>query len=314
MKIVFNKKIVNGPWGGGNQILRLLVKYFKKRGYDVSFSLDHDTDIVIIMSINEASCSFSFDELLKFKKRKNIIVIHRINDNGSHRPNDHAKDDLMIYRNNIADGTVFISQWVKEYFSKIGLKPEQSVVIDNGIDRNLFYSSHAVPNPTAPIKIVSHHWSDNLSKGYDYYNKIDSFCNENKDIASFRFFGQCPPNYLLTCEKIKPKPYLEVPLYLRDQDVYLTATTYESGGCHIVEGMACGLIPMVYEKSGGPINYSDGFSIVYKDQEDMLNKIVSLYNNRPIFKYLKENIVNNYTYDYNDMSKLYLDFMMGCRT
>jgi len=58
MKITFNRKIVDGPYGGGNQILRLLVRYFKNKGFDVSFSLDEDTEIVIAMDVRDEVCTF----------------------------------------------------------------------------------------------------------------------------------------------------------------------------------------------------------------------------------------------------------------
>ena len=68
MKITFNKTIVDGLWGGGNSILKLLVKYFKDNGHQITFKLESDTDVVIVMDSRDSASVFSFDELKKFKE------------------------------------------------------------------------------------------------------------------------------------------------------------------------------------------------------------------------------------------------------
>ena len=85
MKIAFNKKVVDGPWGGGNQMLMILQGYLTRRNYEVVASLDDCPNVIVIMDSKEASCSFSMSDIAKYKKSHECKIVHRVNDNGSHR-------------------------------------------------------------------------------------------------------------------------------------------------------------------------------------------------------------------------------------
>ena len=62
---------VTGPWGGGNQFLKALKKYFLVRGV---YSEDaDDTDIVLLNSFDKVG------EGIRLKRRNhNLVFIHRI--------------------------------------------------------------------------------------------------------------------------------------------------------------------------------------------------------------------------------------------
>jgi len=306
VKISINKKVVNGPWGGGNQILMLLVDFLVKKGFKISYSLDNDTSVILIMDVKDESCSFSIKQIREFKKNKNVKIIQRINDNGSHRKNNEWLDDLIINVNKeMVDKTIFISKWIKNYFEAKGLKRDNSVVIANGADRKLFYSYNNQRNKDDPLRIVTHHWSRNMAKGYEIYDKLDKFCCSNPDIAHFRFIGRPLEGGILSnCEKIYSKPYKEIGQFLRTEDIYVTATQYESGGCHIVEGMACGLIPLVKRGGGGTENYVEGFGFYYDTFEELKSEILNFKNNYDIFIDAKNNMIN-YTYSNAEMCEQY---------
>jgi len=314
MKIIFNKKVVHGPWGGGNQILKLFQGYLVRRGHQVSYELTDDADVVIIMDVKESSCSFSMNSLRKFKDKTGIRVIHRINDNGSHRKNNvERSDNLMIDINReLADETIFISQWLKDYYVKRGLKVNNSYVIVNGTDRGLFYpGSNVVRLHNEPVKIITHHWSSNMSKGFSIYDELDKFCYKNSNIAQFKFLGNCPDGMLKMCNKISLKPYTEIPFYLMSQDVYVTATQFESGGCHVIEGMACGLIPVVRYGGGGTEEYSRGFGYYFNDFEELKNSIIDIYKNYDLFLDMRNKVRNNYIYSAKEMCEKYLNVIKG---
>ena len=307
MKIAFNKKIVKGPWGGGNQMLSMLCNYLKEKGHKISFDLKDSPDIVVIMDVKDRSCSFSIEQLDNFKKKNKITVVHRINDNGSHRKNNAERNnDRMIYVNNkLADKTIFISNWLKKYYQERGLEPKNSYVIQNGTDRNTFYPDDRIRRHNEPIKLVTHHWSSNMAKGYVIYDKISTFCNNNPEIATFKFLGNCPENMLNNCCKISPKPFKEIPQYLNGQDCYITATQFESGGCHIVEGMACGLIPLVCIGGGGTEDYSTGYGFYYKTIDELINIIKRLRNNYDTYNNYRNYLRINYTYGSKEMNEFY---------
>jgi len=307
MKIAFNKKNIKGPWGGGNQILLLLCNYLKAKGHNICFDLNCNPDIVIMMDIKDSSCSFSIKQLEQFKNRTGVKVIHRVNDNGSHRQNNQERNDDMVIAINhkLVDKSVFISDWVKQYYIKRGLISNNNCVIPNGVDRSIFYPNNKIRMKNEPLKLITHHWSSNMAKGYLVYDKIATFCNNNPEIATFRFLGNSPSNMLKNCDKIKPKPYKEIPKYLQEQDVYITATQFESGGCHIIEGMACGLIPLVRIGGGGPEEYSKGYGFYYNTAEELINIIKLLRKDYALYTNYKDKICSQYIYGAKDMSKLY---------
>ena len=313
MKIIFNKKIVDGPWGGGNQMLLSLVDYLVANNNYVSYKLEKDADVVFIMDVKDQSCSFSIEELKRFKEEKGVKIIHRINDNGSHRKNNEERNDnLMINVNkNLADKTIFISDWLKRYYESKGHFVNKSVVIPNGVDRRIFScSDDEVRSPKDPIKIITHHWSSNIAKGFDIYNLLGDFCNKNPSVATFTFMGNHPSGFLNNCNKLPPQTYKEVPCVLKKNDVYVTATQYESGGCHIIEGMACGLIPLVKKGGGGTEEYSSGYGYYYSDFNGLVDCILKLYNNYDLFIQNRNNVRNNYKYGSWDMGKKYCDMIL----
>ena len=46
------------------------------------------------------------------------------------------------------------------------------------------------------IKIVTHHWSDNLMKGYNFYKYVDELLNNQKyqELFDFTIIGNTPKN------------------------------------------------------------------------------------------------------------------------
>jgi len=221
----------------------------------------------------------------------------------------------MILTNKLlADETIFISEWLRQYYSQRGLVINGSHVIQNATDRKLFY-----PDPSAivrshkdPIKIITHHWSSNMSKGFDIYDQLDRFCQDNPNVATFKFLGNYPDGLLKNCCKISPKPYKDIPPILMSEDVYVTSTQFESGGCHIVEGMACGLIPIVRIGGGGTEEYSKGYGLYYSDFEGLKKHILSLYENYELFLELRRKIRSDYVYDAREMCDNYFRIIRAC--
>tara|TARA_R110000824_G_scaffold328069_3_gene514899 strand:- start:587 stop:1537 length:951 start_codon:yes stop_codon:yes gene_type:complete len=315
MKIAFNKKIVDGPWGGGNQMALLLKSYFIRRDYEVTFSLQDNPDIVVVWDVKDSSCSFSMDELHSYKIKSGCRVVHRVNDNGSHRGSNtgHRSDKRMMDINKLlADETIFISKWLKDYYEDRGLVVSGANIIPNGTDRGRFFPTEFVRRKeTEPIRVFTHHWSNNMAKGYETYRQLNDFCIKNPSVASFTFMGNRPPGYLDNASYIKPQPYIEIPKYLQQHDAYITATQFESGGCHIIEGMACGLIPIVRKGGGGVEEYAKGYASYYDSPEQVFETLIKMRNDYSHYIGLANNIRDNYTYGTKEMCKDYLDIIIG---
>ncbi len=311
MKISFNRAIVEGPYGGGNQILMLLVDYFKRRGIETCFDLADDVDAIFAVDVRDEVCCYGINDIISFKgKHAKVRLLHRINTNGSHIKNDGKRDERIIdFNKRCADITVFISSWVKKYFRNLGLI-SKGVVIENAADRSIFLPSNDVRNQNDPLKIITHHWSDNMAKGYAVYDYVSNFCYNNPQIAEFYFMGRHPRKMCDKAKCISAQSYANIPKYLKDKDLYVTATTFEAGGCHLVEGMACGLVPFVLEGSGGPEEYMKDFGFLFRDSKELLEKIVMLKDNYDLFLRYKHKISDEYTYSSNDMGRMYYDIIM----
>lgn len=299
MKICFTMKFVNNPLGGGNQFLSNFVEYIKKNDSDIDivYDLGHDDiDIIFILDPRVTSVNkIHINKVIAYKKNhKNVKIIHRVNECDIKREKSIGIDKLLVRAMKIADIVVFLSDWLRNYFvNKYNLNVN-SVVIHNGCNRSHFF----IPTEQKhndKIKIVTHHWSSNYLKGFEIYNKIDQYL-ENNNSFEFVFVGNYIKNYKpKNIRLIKPKRGVELGNVLRECDLYLTASQFEPGGMHNLEGVSCGL-PILYRKNSGGIGeVCKDYGEEFDDMEDMLEKIESVYGNRSEYisridyEYLGEN-------------------------
>jgi len=278
MKIFFNRKPVDGPWGGGASFTRNMSKYFLDNGHEVIYELKKDIDLIFMIDPrpNENGCSVN--EILDYKNYfPNTKVCHRINECDKRKNTDFI-DQLILKSNaSVADMTIFISDWLKKYFIEKGFSKD-SVSIYNGCNGNFFYTKkhdlHDRP------RLVTHHWSDNWMKGFDLYTKIDEYLSEDNDFE-FTYIGRYYKGYRPKNTRIiQPIHGDQLGEELRKHDIYVTASRYEPCGMHHIEGSACGL-PVLYHEDGGGINelcHNHGES--FKNFDDFiaaLNKVKKHY-------------------------------------
>ena len=173
MKIYFNKKPISGPWGGGNSFVSEMSSFLSGLGHSVVFSLEEHLDIIFIMDPRKTE-EFSFKDILNYKSKNPFVkIIHRINDTDKARPYaPPVRDELFLEVNKHTDYTIFISEWVKKYFSEKGFNTDESSVIINGCSSKFYYPKDN--ELTSPIKMITHHWSDGPMKGFDVYNFLDT--------------------------------------------------------------------------------------------------------------------------------------------
>jgi glycosyltransferase involved in cell wall biosynthesis len=165
-------------------------------------------------------------------------------------------DELLHKANRVADHTVFISYWLRDYFSEKwfdSTKPHS--VIQNGADDAIFYPPKGdSPQVHSPIRLVTHHWSDNVLKGFDIYQELDSMIHAGKLPGfSFTVIGRWPASIVWkSATTFPPCNGTELADHLRNHDLYVTASRWEPCGMHHIEGAQCGL-PLIYHPDGGGI-------------------------------------------------------------
>jgi hypothetical protein len=230
--------------------------HLRARGHRVSHRLWPWTERILLVAPRPfQNVTFGVDDIRRFKARHpSAKCVHRINQTNLGRGTTNV-DDLFRQANEVADATVFISAWVRDYFAGRWFDVDRPhVVIHNGADPTVFYASAASWNHSAPCRVVTHHWSDNWNKGFAAYQEIDRLIADG-ELPGFELavIGRWPKDITWRSAKTHPAmPPKELGEQLRSHHLYLTAAVAEAGGMHHIEGAQCGL-PLVYHEDGGGV-------------------------------------------------------------
>ena len=252
MKISINRQPKKGPWGGGSKFVESMSSFLENLDHNVIYDLnDPNIDIILMIDPRPNNECYGVNEIYKYKHyNPKVKVLHRINECDA-RKNTNFMDNILIQSANFADKVIFISSWLRDYFSKKGMNVENSSIIYNGCNTSHFFPPERKIQ-SDKIKLVTHHWSDNWLKGHDLYQFIDeNIVGENYE---FTYVGRYCKEY--TPKKTKIIPPLWGPALaeeIKKHDIYVTASRFEPCGMHHIEGAACGL-PVIYHKDGGGIN------------------------------------------------------------
>ena len=256
--IAINMYTVNSSWGGSNVFVQQFAGMLKRYGYRVKFNLNGKVDIILLIDPRHdlQHKAFGIEEIIQYKRRNNEVrILHRINECDQRKGTDFM-DDLLRKANEIADYTVFISEWLRNYFADKWFDtnlPHQ--VIYNGADPKIFHPiGGSIWNRNKPIRVVTHHWSYNPMKGFPIYQQLDDMINSGQITdCEFWVIGQWPKDMnWRSSMAIPPAHGQKLANLLRQCHLYLTASLWEPCGMHHVEGAQCGL-PLVYHADGGGI-------------------------------------------------------------
>ena len=309
MKIAIGAKLKTSAWGGGNQFISSLVIELRRRGDIVTFDLkDNDIDIILLVDPRSYVEGITFGSLeiiyyLLFINNKSI-VIHRINE-CDERKKSRFMNKFLKWSNYCADYTVFISSWLRTL--DIYQKDTNSCIIMNGADEAIFNTSknkNIIWDKKSPLKLVTHHWSPNLMKGWDVYKRLDDLISHTKwnKLIDFTYIGRLPEGFKFKKTKyIKPLSGDKLSDELSKHHVYITASINEPAGMHHIEGISCGL-PVIYRNSGGIPEYCDNYGISFEGEDFYLaiEKMLSNYDN------YKEK-TKNYPHNAKKMTMNYLN-------
>lgn len=285
--VAINLKPRKGSWGGANQWTSQLTEYLRFSGYAVKFDLTGEVDCIILTHTGISDdVSFKADQVEKYRKtHTGVRVIHRINDNDIRKATKHM-DEVQREANRVADHTVFLSGWLRDYYRGLwfdAARPHS--VIYNGASQRAFHPIGSTAwRPDTPFRLVTHHWSDNPLKGFDIYQKVDEAIAAGQlPEVELWVIGRWPKDiHWKTARTFPPASGEKLAALLRQCHCYITATRWEPGGMHHVEGLQCGL-PMVYhQEGGGVVEKGELFGLGFRD--DFADAIEDMKRRYPEFR------------------------------
>ena len=285
MRIGFGFKVQDGPWGGGNQFARNLIEYLRERGETVLFDLARgDIELLLLLEPRGhlPSSAFSDVDVLRYLLFKNsaAVVVHRVNECDERKHTLHM-NRLLQQANRCADYTVFVSNWLRELHQNHGFVPKRAAVILNGSDGSIFNPQGFAPWNSGPLKIVTHHWSGNMLKGFDIYKRLDDLLGSQsfRERYSFTFIGNLPHGFeFKNSTHISPLFDQELAAKLKQHHLYLTASRNEPGSNHQNEAALCGLA-LLFIDSGSLPEYCGGYGISFDENtfEEKLEEVRENY-------------------------------------
>jgi glycosyltransferase involved in cell wall biosynthesis len=259
-----------GSWGGANQWTSQVTRYLENFGYRVRYDLKRSVD-AIVMTHTGLSRGVSFDagDVAGYLAREGQVpVIHRINDNDI-RKGTSEMDAYLAVSNEVASHTVFVSEWLRDHHAKKwfdATKPHS--VIEAGADPAVFHPlGNCPPGSGDPLRIVTHHWSDNWSKGFDVYQEIDELIASGA-VKGFELWiiGRWPKELIWKSARTHaPASGRELAALLRQCHLYVSASRFEPGAMHPVEGLQCGLPLIAHPDSGGTLTMGQRYGVVLGD-------------------------------------------------
>ncbi len=261
--------------------VKQFVSALRRCGFKTVFDLRSPVDAIVIIDPRDdlQKKAFGLEDIKRYKDRcASVKIIHRINECDK-RKGTSFMDDLLRDANDIADYTVFISEWLKEYFIQRWFNPaRQHTVIYNGANPAVF---HAIGNerwtPDKLMRLVTHHWSDNSMKGFPVYKILDDMIAEDQ-ITGFELWviGRWPADMIWrSARTFPPASGHRLADLLRQCHVYITASLWEPCGMHHVEGAQCGLPLIYHEDGGGIIEAGKKYGIGFRD--DLKEKLLDVH-------------------------------------
>lgn len=299
--VFINFKPVNASYGGGNQFVNNLCTYLSKfDNIKITYKLKRNIDIYLIIDIRKGEHKvYPFDRIYSHKiKNKKGIIICRVNDSDITRENK-IREKAILENINKIDHFVFNSLFIKSYyFNKYpAFIATKNSVIFNTSNPKYFFPTNDRKLSSSKIKIVTHHFSDNINKGYKFYYELFNYCKTH-DNLEFIFIGRkFNDNYIFDSNNVPitgPFKDKELGEKLQECDMYISASINDAGPMHVVEALACGLPILYIADEGGGKDIcelaDEKVGEAFLNFEDLTHKIQVIIDNYDTYT---NNIYNN---------------------
>ena len=262
------------PSGGGHQFLRAFWHESASRGLKVENNSISRTTRACLFN------SFNFDEQrLRRLRRNSVLYVHRVDGPiGIYRGKDDGSDQRIWQINQeFADKTIFQSRYSLEKHLSLGMEFKNPVIALNAVDASIFNANNRLGFSSGrKTRLIASSWSDNPNKGSAVYTWLDKHLDWER--FEFTFVGRSPVRFQ-NIRMIDPIPSNRLADYLRQNDIYLTASQNDPCSNSLIEALSCGL-PALYLKSGGHPEIVKNAGLGFDNVEvipTLLDKIIDQY-------------------------------------
>lgn len=270
MKFYINRSVVRGPWGGGNLWVQAANEQIKALGHESLHAGDFRArpDVIFIAGLESDGTAISAEQAIMYKMYvatadNPVKLIARINENDARKGTSTVDENMLILSEHI-DATVFVSDWLKDYYVSKGWKCPNNTVVYNGVDSKIFKPNDKLDN--GKTNIVAHHWSNNPMKGFDIYEEIDRFVANNPEFT-FTYIGR-ENNTFKNTNVVRPLFGTALGAELGKYDVYVSASRFDPGPNHILEALSCELPTYVHKDGGGAVEFA-GRDHAFSDWDEL---------------------------------------------
>lgn len=265
------------PYGGGNQFLRALWNELESRGW----KLENNTISPVTRACLYNSFNFDFDRLRAFR-RPGCRMVHRVDGPiAIYRGRDDGLDrKIWEINRDLADVTIFQSEYSRSRHGDLDLVFKQVSVIHNAADPAIFHRGGRVPfDRNRKVRLIATSWSDNANKGADVLAWLDSRLDWER--FELTFVGRSPVP-LRRARVLPPMDSHAVAEQLRAHDIFITASLHESCSNALIEALSCGL-PALFVDSGSNGELVKEGGLPFVDREELpatLARLVDQYELR----------------------------------
>jgi hypothetical protein len=263
-----NRNVHEGPWGGGNGAIRAILQHATKNGFMLNMGQGLQPQVVLLMGLDAEDQHAHAEKIVAFKQEfsPSTRIVLRVNDCDARKGTTHV-DRRIVNLSKHLDGVIFVSRWIHDYFVDMpGWGCRNNNVIVNGVDQEIF---KPLVHQNKKLKIVSHHWSDNLKKSGVLTSALDDFVGKNSSDFEFTFVGRTKLQ-LPNSKVIAPIFGEQLGRELASHDVYFSESLAEPGPNHVLESISCGLPTYVHSSGGGAVEFA-GVDHSYDTLDQFLN-------------------------------------------
>lgn len=296
---------------GGSKIILEYANRLAKLGHKIKivtydqkpnwFSLDEKIDFIKLnpeqkMEDNIPNCDLvvatSWKNIYSAMKA-NVAPVAYFEQGGGHifdiANQDERKKEIVENRIKTVPFVYTVSSYARDVIKKEYQK--EAFVVPNAVDSNIFYQRDEKEKPKNTIDITTIGPEEFAFKHVDNIIQAVSILKEKYKNIVFHWISQSEPKKHLEKAIINP-PQIEIGNTLRNTDIYICASDYESFGLPVLEAMTCGAAVVTTDNGGISDFVQDkvnGLIVKKNSVDDIVEKVEELIKNKEYRKMLAKN-------------------------